>query len=398
MQPRALVLPLAACALVPAIADAAEPICSDPAVLYCNDFEVGLDGLEAGARATLASASDGAPTFAGNGSLFADFTPPYNAEAEFGLRFAGVEEVYLRFYVRFDATWTEPMHHFYAIHGDRDDDMWSCHGDAGCRPNGTLCLSGTTVDTHEIVDGELPGQPFFYTYHPDMNCDPGDSCANYADPQEICDGCAAKGLPCEMGLECCWGENYDVDDAELSLVADTWYAFETRVRANTPGVADGEMALWIDGVMVGQRSGIRWRDDASLLLNHVIVWNYYPESQAAHSIWFDNLVISTAPIGALDDPGGGGGSSGGGGGGGGGESTTGVGSGDGGGGITGAASTGAAADSGSSGAPGAGGAGDADAGGCGCAEDRGRSEAAIVIGVVALTRRRRRRALDERRG
>ncbi|MFO0636534.1 MAG: hypothetical protein U0168_27200 [Nannocystaceae bacterium] len=397
MQTRVVMLPLVASALAPTIARAAEPICSDPAVIYCNDFEVGLDGLEAGARATIASAGDGAPTFDGGGSLLADFTPPYGAEAEFGHRFAGAPEVYLRFYVRFDATWTEPMHHFYAIHGDRDDDMWSCHGDAGCRPNGTLCLSGTTVDTHEVVDGQLPGQPFFYTYHPEMNCDPGDSCANYADPQEICDGCAAKGLPCEMGLECCWGENYDVDDTTLSLVADTWYAFETRVRANTPGVADGEMALWIDGVMVGQRGGIRWRDDPGLLLNHVIVWNYYPESQAAHSIWFDNLVISTAPIGTLGDPSGDEGSSGGGGGGDGGGSTTGVAGGDSGGVTASGEAGGSAAESGSTTAPAAGEGGGADAGGCGCADQRGRSGAAIVIVVLALSRPRRGRASDEPR-
>jgi hypothetical protein len=290
-----------ALSLLPSLARAAEPYCVDnPAVVYCNDFEGGtLDGIEAGPRASIVTAASGAPTYEGEGSLFADFSPPYNADAEFGVRFDGVERLYARFYVRFDATWDEPMHHFYAIHGDRPDDMWSCHGDAGCRPNGELCLSGTTVDTRVIVDGELPGQPFFYTYHPEMNCDPGDTCANYADPQMICDGCAAKGLPCENGLECCWGENLDIDDTSLSLVADTWYAMETMVVANTPGQADGEMSLWVDGVLVGHHDAIRWRDDPALLLNHFIVWNYYPETEIPHSIWFDDLVISTEPIGLL---------------------------------------------------------------------------------------------------
>jgi hypothetical protein len=299
----ALVLGGAASAM-PSRASAAEPYCeTNAAAIYCNNFEDGsLDGLEPGPRATVVTAAEGAPIFDGDGVLQADFSPPYGADAEFGHRFAGVEQLWVRFYVRFDASWDEPMHHFYAIHGDRTDDMWSCHGDAGCRPNGVLCLSGTTVDTRELVRGQLPGQPFFYTYHPAMMCDSGESCANYADPQAICDGCAAKGLPCESGLECCWGENLDIDDASLSLVGDTWYAVETMVRANTPGRADGEMALWIDGTLVGQRSGIAWREDPGLLLNHFIVWNYYPESTAAHHIWFDNLVISAAPIGTLDEP------------------------------------------------------------------------------------------------
>jgi hypothetical protein len=161
------------------------------------------------------------------------------------------------------------------------------------------CLSGTTVDTRVVIDGELPGQPFFYTYHPAMSCDPGDSCANYADPQAICDGCADRGLPCDMGLECCWGENLDIDDPSVSLVADTWYAVETMVVANTPGVADGEMTLSIDGVQIGHHDGILWREDPTLQLNHFIVWNYFPETEVAHRIWFDDLVISTAPIGVL---------------------------------------------------------------------------------------------------
>jgi hypothetical protein len=293
---------------LPQVAEAAEPYCEgNPAVIYCNDFESGgLDGLEAGEAATVVSASDGAPVYGGEYALHADFTPPYNAQAEFGLRFAAAQRVYFRFYARFDAAWDEPMHHWFAIHGDHPDDMWSCHGDAGCRPNGELCLSGTTVDTREQTDGQLPGEPFFYTYHPDMNCDPEASCSNYADPQEICNGCAAKGLPCENGLECCWGNWFDINQGvSLSMVQDTWYEIETMVAANTPGMADGEMALWIDGQLVAEHAGIAWRNVEELLLNHVIVWDYYPEVQSSRSIWYDNLVISTEPIGS----GGGGGSS-----------------------------------------------------------------------------------------
>ena len=284
---------------------AAEPYCEgNPAVIYCEDFEGGNAGmLSTGEAATVVSADSGAPVYDGNYALLADFTPPYSAQAEFGYRFAGVERVYMRFFVRFDASWDEPMHHWYALHGDRADDEWSCHGDAGCRPNGTLCLSGTTVDTREAVDGELPGEPFFYTYHPDMSCDPEASCANYADPQAICDGCANKGLPCESGLECCWGNWFDINQGgAVSMQQDTWYEIETMVAANTPGVADGEMALWIDGELVAEHTGIRWRDTDELLLNHAIFWNYYRSVSATRQIWYDNLVLSTEPIGA---PGGG---------------------------------------------------------------------------------------------
>ncbi|MEM6994531.1 MAG: hypothetical protein AAF721_28705 [Myxococcota bacterium] len=296
----AVVAALAAC-IVPSVAAAAEPYCEDnPAVIYCNDFESGgLSGLSAGPAASVVTSDTGAPVFDGDYALLAEFTPPYNAEAEFGIRFDGVDQVYMRFYVRFDGTWDEPMHHWYAIHGDHPDDEWACHGDAGCRPNGQACLSGSTVDTRVAQEGQLPGEPFFYTYHPEMNCDPGDSCANYADPQAICDGCAAKGLPCDNGLECCWGNWFEENQGvATSMVQDTWYEIETMVAANTPGAADGSMALWIDGVLVAQHEGIRWRDTDVLRLNHVIFWNYYPAVQSARRVWFDNLVVSTEPIGS----------------------------------------------------------------------------------------------------
>jgi MYXO-CTERM domain-containing protein len=332
--------------------------------------------------------------FDGDYALWADFTPPYNADAEFGVRFGGVPVVYFRIYVRFDAAWDEVMHHFFAIHGDHPDDMWSCHGDAGCRPNGEICLSGTTVDSREVNDGEIPGEPFFYTYHPDMTCDSEMSCANYNDPQMVCDGCANKGLPCDNGLECCWGNWYDPNQgASISMVQDTWYAIETMVTANTPGVDDGEMALWIDGELVAQHGGIGWRNVEELLLNHVIVWNYFPEVSSARSIWFDNLVVSTEPVGVL----GGGATSGSSDGGAdetGGATTASASDGEGTspeGGIT--TATASAGDSGEgTGTSGGATSGEGDGKGCGCATDRGGAGALLLLAIAGLRRRRSTRA------
>jgi hypothetical protein len=42
-----------------------------------------------------------------------------------------------------------------------------------------------------------------------------------------------------------------------------------------------------------------WRHAEELLLNHLIVWNYFPEATKSYRIWFDNLVISTSPVGML---------------------------------------------------------------------------------------------------
>jgi len=284
---------------------AAEPYCEHNPVVYCNDFDLGSwDGMEHEGDANLVGAGDpGQHVYRGQGAI-ETILDPDGTGAAFGLRFADHDTVYVRFYMRFDGDWDRVMHHFFAIHGDKGDDPWSCHGTAGCRPNGLECLNGTTVDSREIVAGEIPGEPFFYSYFPDMSCAPGAVCANYADPVAICDQCASRGLPCGSGPECCWGNHFNLNQGiPLSMFQDRWYAVETMVRANSVvggvGRYDGEMALWIDGTLVAHHTGMLWRHTETLHLNHFIVWNYFPEATTSYRIWFDNLVIATAPIGLL---------------------------------------------------------------------------------------------------
>jgi hypothetical protein len=286
---------------------AAEPFCQHNPVVYCNDFDLGSwDGMEHEGDANLVTA--GAPAqhvFRGDGAVEAILDTD-GTGASFGFRFPGEDLVYVRFYMRFDGGWDHVMHHFFAIHGDRSDDPWSCHGTAGCRPNGLLCLNGTTIDSRKVVDSEFPGEPFFYTYFPDMGCDSGTSCANYADPVAICDQCAARGLPCESGPECCWGNHFNLNQGSpVSMHQDRWYAVETMVQANSVvggvGQHDGVMGLWIDGTLVAHYTGMLWRHTDELHLNHFIVWNYFPEATQSYRIWFDNLVIATVPIGPFSD-------------------------------------------------------------------------------------------------
>jgi len=285
---------------------AAEPYCQQNPVVYCNDFENGFwDGMEHESDSwILTTGIPGVQSFEGAGAIESVLDSD-GTGASFGYRFGGVEQVWVRFYMRWESTWDRPMHHFFAIHGDQDGDPWSCHGTAGCRPDGFKCLDGTTVDSREVVADELPGEPFFYAYHPDMSCDPGNSCDNYADPVAICQGCADRGLPCNSGLECCWGNHFNLNQGiPVSMEQERWYAVEIMVKANSTfldvGNPDGEMALWIDGALVAHHTGLLWRHADDLLLNHLIIWNYFPEATQTYRIWFDNLVISTSPIGVFD--------------------------------------------------------------------------------------------------
>ncbi len=281
---------------------AAEPLCEDPAVIYCNDFEDnGFGDMHRGANTLIINGTAGSETFRGTAAARADFVLGANfAAAEMGIRFSGAEQVYARFYVRWDGAFTK-LNHWIGMHGDGAND-WGCHGGAGCLPNGSRCLSGTGVDMKDN-DALVAGTPFFYTYHLDMNCDSGGYCSGkYGN--DICAGCAERGSPCPQNkIMCCWGK-WVGNPAEVQLKRGTWYAIELMVRANTVlngvGNADGEIILWVEGVEVSRQAGLRWRHTEDLLVDHFIFWNYNPDANETYQITYDNLVVSTRPIGPIE--------------------------------------------------------------------------------------------------
>jgi hypothetical protein len=206
----------------------------------------------------------------------------------------GYPRLYFRTYLRL-APDHKKVHHFLSIDGGPLDDYWAPYGNAGCRPNGKSAM-GTTVDFKN-----LSHETFFYTYFPAMKCDPGSTCSNYADPAQICADCAAKGMPCSSGLECCWG-NVLTPSPPVALPLDKWVCFEMMMQPNDVGQSNGEMAYWIDGKLGHQVKNMKWRDVSTLQLNMVRLQHYLEtEDAAGHSnrIWFDDVVVSTAPVGCM---------------------------------------------------------------------------------------------------
>ncbi|MGB5659941.1 MAG: hypothetical protein WBO54_10710, partial [Thermoanaerobaculia bacterium] len=100
---------------------AVEPYCQQNPAVFCNDFETHTwAGMEHEDDATLVTAGvPGVHTFQGSGSIEAVLDTDGDG-ASFGYRFFGEERVYVRFYMKWDAAWDRPMHHFFAIHGDQD--------------------------------------------------------------------------------------------------------------------------------------------------------------------------------------------------------------------------------------------------------------------------------------
>lgn len=215
----------------------------------------------------------------------------------------GSDEVYFRFWARFAPDY-HYTHHLVFVGASQASDQWSAFGMAGCRPNGANFFTTSIEPFSENGNHPPPGAWGMYSYSVDMQCDPGSSCANYANPQQICDDCAARGSPCNNGLECCWGANNISDPPTISTLGE-WVCVEARVQANTASQPNGSQTLWVNDAQVGEWSGILWRTDDALKINSLGLWHYvtddvYADGQTQESIWFDDVIISTAKIGCGD--------------------------------------------------------------------------------------------------
>jgi hypothetical protein len=294
--------------------------------LFCEDFEKGAQGWanwfpqspfveclgcasgnqENPARIMLSNAADHA--FEGSWGLYmpAEGSAGYRGAAltyrscagnkQPGCTLTNYDELYYRAYVRL-APDHRYVHHFMSLGGTRPNAYWEGDGNAGCRPNGYRA-AGTTVD-FKWSQARSAHELFFYTYTPDMRCDSGGYCSgSYA--QSICDGCAAKGMPCTNGLECCWGNHYSPTPKPL-LEVGRWVCLEMQLKLNTPGAADGEMAFWVDGQLGHRQQGMYWRDVPELGLNKVWVQHYIDgnDASAPNRIAWDNLIASRSRIGCL---------------------------------------------------------------------------------------------------
>jgi hypothetical protein len=81
--------------------------------------------------------------------------------------------------------------------------------------------------------------------------------------------------------------------------AGKWQCVEAHVRLNTAGAKDGVFELWVDGAREAQRTGLNFLGAYKTYgLNAVFFENYWNAgSPASQDRYFDNLVVSTKPIG-----------------------------------------------------------------------------------------------------
>ena len=255
----------------------AEPICSTPAVIFCDDFETEIlpgvwqDGYDP-ARHTITS--DLTNVYKGGKAL--QTTYPAGSDGGWLTRWfmPGYDHTYARLYVKVETGWQCGTNctKVFAFYGNRIDNQWSGSGQAGTRPNGTDWFYTALVTLNWSRQPD-PGELIFYSYFPEMTQAP--------------DGMY-------------WGNFFFQTDPREAVQPGRWYCLELELQANTPGAHDGFQRMWIDGAFKGEVLNMRWRDTTDVRIN-ALQLTFSGAVAVTKRLWIDNVVVSTQKIGCMTD-------------------------------------------------------------------------------------------------
>jgi hypothetical protein len=267
---RALVTPLVVAMMLVALAGPllshARAAAAELEIVFADGFESGdLSSWDNAAAGRYAVTAD--PAHVRTGSYALEGTiPAGDGWGELNKWFLpGYDDIYVRFDVMFEDGFQNLRGdgngmHFVSVNGNRTDNKWSAHGQAGIIPDGTDFFTTTVDPAHQYGDDAL--QPLlFYSYFPDMSC--------------------------------CYGNLFPQDDPKVRTSTGVWHEIIIHVDAGTPGAYDGGQQLWIDGRLVVDAGGMRWRDTDELRLNEFAIVDYMPGSPRTQHIWFDNVLVTT---------------------------------------------------------------------------------------------------------
>jgi hypothetical protein len=95
-----------------------------------------------------------------------------------------------------------------------------------------------------------------------------------------------------------WGNFFYQSTPHVAIQTDQWHCLEFELKANTPGVHDGEQRMWINGLLKGDVRNLRWRDTTNLRINAIQITNSGGGPKVEYK-WFDNIVVSRERIGCL---------------------------------------------------------------------------------------------------
>ena len=201
----------------------------------------------------------------------------------------GADKVHVRFYVKFSCDYRY-CHHFAWLAANHRTNKWSAFGKAGLKPDGTYYSTGMEP-TFAWRKNPPPGEVNLYTYYLDMEPDRKTDkyWGNAFYPPGPGKGQAAAATRVIPPL-------------------DQWLCWEFMLQANSaPDKADGKQAMWVDGRLVGEFNGIRWRNNPDLKVNSLWLEHYgYDSGDPARkfwgqsqAVWFDDVVVARQYIGPM---------------------------------------------------------------------------------------------------
>ena len=71
--------------------------------------------------------------------------------------------------------------------------------------------------------------------------------------------------------------------AAVPLARGVWHEFKTEVQLNTPGQANGSVRLYLNGILVAEKTGIQILDKAQHHINNVMFGGWYSNSAAGQN-------------------------------------------------------------------------------------------------------------------
>jgi predicted amidohydrolase len=261
-------------------------IASDPDVLFADDFESGDMKKWDQQRGRVIMIED--QPHAGRWCVQMPMERGQNQGGDAIKWFMpGDDTIYARVYVKFSPDY-QYNHHFVWLGANQRTNKWSAFGKAGLKPNGTYYSTGMEP-WFAWGKNPPPGELNLYTYYLDM--EPDKKMNKY------------------------WGNGFFPPGPGKGVAAGTnrvipklneWQCWEFMIQANSAAdKADGKQAMWLDGKLVGEFTGIRWRNDLDLKVNCFWLEHYgYDEGdptkaywKESQSVWFDDVVVARRYIG-----------------------------------------------------------------------------------------------------
>jgi len=239
-------------------------LASDPSVLYFQDFN---DQQQTrawyGSKAGYGWTNDPRNVLTGGGALEIQQTQGTHNPSEIHPWIAETDIAYVRWYRKWESGYDFTQHKMPGVYAWADGQSG---GGAGIPPNG--------YDKYSCkLYVDFNRRPRFYTYHPEQAGPYGDGLLpNLVDP-----------VP--------------------TMVTGQWYCFEMMIKANDVGVHNGQLKMWMDGELIGQYDGMRFRDTAELMINQFTYSAYVGGtwvSQRDQKLWDDQIVVATEYIGPIN--------------------------------------------------------------------------------------------------